>query len=233
VDAYRAGYTGKGVDVATIDTGIVPVDGLTSGNVINGADLSFDSQFPEVAHLDAVGHGTHMASLIAGRDRVATPEEYAGGAAGYHGIAPDARVVSVKVAASDGSTDVSQVIAAIDWVVSHRDDGDVRIRVLSLSFGTDSTQSPDVDPLAYAVESAWRNGIVVVAAAGNGGAATPRLLNPAQSPNVIAVGAADTGWTARTRDDAVAAFSNGGTPTRTSTSSRPGCRSRGCGCLAA
>jgi serine protease AprX len=213
-DAYRAGYTGKGVDVAVIDTGVAPVEGLTSGNVVDGPDLSFDSQSPDLAHLDAFGHGTHIASLIAGRDKAAPPASYAAPDAPWHGIAPDARIISVKVGAADGATDVSQVIAAVDWVVAHRDDGDVRIRVLNLSFGTDGMQSPDVDPLAFAVENATRHGITVVAAAGNGGAATTRLANPAQDPYVIAVGAADTRGTATVKDDVVAPFSNGGTVTR-------------------
>ena len=59
---------------------------------------------------------------------------------------------------------MSQVIAAIDWVVQHRTDGGLNIRVLNLSFGTNATQDYRIDPLAYAVEVAWRKGIVVVTA---------------------------------------------------------------------
>ena len=68
----RLGYTGKGVGVALVDTGVVPVPGLTSGNVVDGADLSFESQVPELAHLDTFGHGTHMAGIIVGNDPVRT-----------------------------------------------------------------------------------------------------------------------------------------------------------------
>ncbi|MBW8766964.1 MAG: S8 family serine peptidase, partial [Geodermatophilales bacterium] len=73
----------------------------------------------------------------------------------------------VKVGASDGAVDVSQVIAGIDWVVQHA--GDNHTRVINLSYGTDSMQSSMVDPLALAVENAWKHGIVVVAAGGNDG----------------------------------------------------------------
>ena len=69
---HRAGFTGKGVGVALIDTGVTEVPGLDTGNVYHGPDLSFDSQDPELTHKDAYGHGTHLASIIAGRDAVGT-----------------------------------------------------------------------------------------------------------------------------------------------------------------
>jgi serine protease AprX len=67
-DAWNYRYTGQGVDVALIDSGVAPVQGLNSGNVVNGPDLSFESQTPQLAHLDTFGHGTHMASIIVCRD---------------------------------------------------------------------------------------------------------------------------------------------------------------------
>ena len=73
------------------------------------------------------------------------------------------------MATADGGVDVTQVIAAIDWVVQHAHDPGMNIRVINLSYGTNSTQPYASDPLAYAVEQAWKHGIVVVAAAGNTG----------------------------------------------------------------
>ena len=177
-DAYRRGLTGKGVGVALIDTGVAPVPGLTSGNVVDGPDLSFDSQQPGVAHVDAFGHGTHLASIIAGRDAAGTPSSYLD-AGNFAGIAPDATLVNVKVGASNGAVDITQVIAGIDWVVEHAKDAGLNIRVISLSYGTDSVQGSGVDPLAYAVENAWKHGIVVVAAGGNDGESSKTLANPA------------------------------------------------------
>ena len=182
---WAAGYTGKGVDVALIDSGVSPVEGLDApGKVIYGPDLSLESQAPNLTNLDTFGHGTFMAGLIAGRD------------AAYRGMAPDARIVSIKVATADGGTDVSQVIAAIDWVVQHRNDNGMNIRVLNLSYGTNSSQWYGVDPLAFAVEQAWDAGIVVVAAAGNSGyqgkGSSPALANPAFDKRIIAVGASDS-----------------------------------------
>jgi serine protease AprX len=179
---WASGYTGAGVDVAIIDTGVSSVPCLDApGKVIHGPDLSLESQAPNLIHLDSNGHGTAMAGLIAGACE------------DYLGIAPNARIVSLKVGVADGGVDVSQVIAAIDWVVQHKNDNGLNIRVLNLSYGTNSTQPYTIDPLAYAAEQAWHHGIVVVAAAGNSGyqrgKGAPGLASPAYDPYVIAVGA--------------------------------------------
>ena len=213
LDSSGRTITGKGVDVAVIDTGIAPVAGLdAAGKVVNGPDLSFESQAANTRHIDGYGHGTHMAGIIAGRDR-----EVLAGAENdpsrFVGIAPDARIVSLKVAAADGGADVSQVIAAIDWVVQNRRANGLNIQVINLSYGTRSRQPYTADPLAHAVENAWRHGIAVVTAAGNDGGAVPVTM-PATDPYVITVGAVDHVGTAETADDRLASFSNAGTTAR-------------------
>jgi serine protease AprX len=197
---WDAGYTGKGVDVALIDSGVTPVDGLNApGKVVNGPDLSLDSQSSSLRYLDAYGHGTFMAGLIAAKDP------------SYNGMAPDARLVSLKVGAADGAVDVSQVIAAIDWVVQHAHDPGFNIRVINLSYGTNSLQDPSTDPLAYAAEQAWKHGIVVVAAGGNYGFQSqrnaPALADPAYDSSLLAVGSIDTMGTLSLSDDQVPSFS--------------------------
>jgi serine protease AprX len=150
-----------------------------------------------------------MAGIIAGSDPATVT-----GAARFDGVAPGAHLISLKVAAADGASDVSQVIAGIDWVVTHRNDPGLNIRVLNLSFGTDSSQDEKLDPLSYAVEAAWRNGIVVVVSVGNDGASASRVTMPAANPYVIAVGAADPNGTEVRTDDTVATFSSRGNATR-------------------
>ncbi len=211
--AWKSGYTGKGVDVALIDSGVSETTGLTSGNVVNGPDLSLESPDPAVAHRDTFGHGTHMAGIIAGRDAVGTPKSYADPQK-LVGVAPDARLINIKVAAADGGVDVSQVIAALGWATQHAHDPGLNIRVVNLSFGTDSTQSYLIDPLAYAAEAAWRNGIVVVVAGGNDGTNRPTLSDPAIDPSIIAVGGEDPMGTVTTSDDTVPAFASHGTTGR-------------------
>jgi serine protease AprX len=211
---WKAGYTGKNVDVALLDTGVVPVNGLTANNkVVTGPDLSFDSQYSQLRYLDGYGHGTHMAGIIAGRDDAA-PNNVVGDTNDFVGMAPDSRIVSVRVGDHTGAADVSQVIAAIDWIVQHKNDNGMNIRVLNLSFGTDSQQPYVLDPLAYAAEQAWKHGIVVVASVGNGGANSGGVADPAMDPYVIAVGASDTNGTVSPGDDSVASFSSYGNGVR-------------------
>jgi len=138
---WDAGYTGAGVDIALIDTGVSPVEGLASaGKIIYGPDLSLESQNPSFRNLDTNGHGTFMAGIIAGKDSSLSAPYASAPASAFRGVAPDARIVSLKVGVADGGADVSQVIAAIDWVVQHKNDNGLNIRVLNLSYGTDSVQ---------------------------------------------------------------------------------------------
>jgi serine protease AprX len=209
---WDAGYTGAGVDVALIDSGVVPVQGL-AGKVVVGPDLSFEAfqctsagcdKSPAYG-LDTFGHGTHLAGIIAGKDSTGTVTSQTTGE--FTGVAPGSRVVSVKVADTQGRTDVSQAISAIDWVIKNRKKNGLNIRVLNMSFGTDGVQAYQLDPLAYAAEQAWLKGIVVVVAAGNEGHGSAKLDNPAYDPYVIAVGGSDGRGTATTDDDIVAPWS--------------------------
>jgi serine protease AprX len=205
-DARSDGARGQGIDVALIDSGVTPVPGLDGPNkLVIGPDLSFDAPSSNVANLDGFGHGTAMASIIAGNDGVP---------GGFKGVAPKARIVSVKVGAANGAVDVSQIIAGIDWVVQHAHDDGLNIRVMNISLGTSALQSYQLDPLAHAAEVAWRNGIVVVASVGNDGTANRTVANPAMDPYLVAVGASDPHGTLTTTDDTVAAFSSRGTAVR-------------------
>ncbi len=200
---------GDGVRVALIDTGISPVADL-AGRIVPVAhplqawrtadcvDLS-----GEGTCVDGYGHGTFMAGLVAGTGAAS------GGA--YRGVAPGARIVSVKISGRDGATDVSKLLAALQWVVSFKDV--YRIRVVNLSVGTDSATSYRHDPLNYAVERAWRSGLVVVVSAGNRGPAAGTISKPGDDPLVVTVGAVDDRSTADIGDDALPEFSGRGPTT--------------------
>jgi subtilisin family serine protease len=204
---WERGTTGAGVDVAIIDTGISPVPALSGEDKVAAVvDFSFEAGDPRFQYLDTNGHGTHLAGIIAGSDPGGDPATAAERPSEFQGVAPGARLVGVKVADNQGAVDVSQVIAAIDWVVENRNAGDLDIRVLNLAYGTDSEQDYTIDPLTAAVERAWRAGIVVVASTGNAGDSRVGLDNPARDPYIISVGAVDLSG-----DDAVVPdWSSGG-----------------------
>jgi len=202
LDRHRRG--GEPSTVALLDTGITRTPDL-DGRVLARVDLT-----EERDGYDRFGHGSHLAGVIAGNGEMMDGSAGGSSGGGYQGAAPTARLVSVKVANWSGATDVSVVLAGLQWVVSNR----VRlgIKVLNLSFGTDSTQSYLVDPLDYAVERVWRSGILVVVAAGNDGElVSPTIRKPGDDPFVLTVGAADLNNTSRTGDDVVAPFSSRGT----------------------
>ena len=196
IGADRLGAAGEGVDVALIDSGITPVGDLASpGRIVNGPDFSYDARNRELRHLDAFGHGTHLAGIIAG-------------------VAPQARLVNVKAANAEGVTSLTQLLLAIDYTVRNRRAHGLDIRVMTLAVGADNDDGYLREPLAWAVERAWNAGIVVVAAAGNDGSSGRGLELPAADPFVLAVGGAETQGTADPADDAIADWSSRGDGTR-------------------
>jgi serine protease AprX len=223
-DARGAALTGKGVTVAVVDSGVSPVRGL-DGKLVQGPDLSIEANSPTPLPADSFGHGTHMASIIGASDAVATSRAGSPSATdstAQLGVAPGAGLLALKLANTDGSTDVSQVIAGLDWVVEHRDDNGMDVRVVNLSFGTSGLQDYQVDPLAAAVERAWHRGVVVVVSAGNEGKGSAGLTNPAIDPYVIAVGATSpsTSLLSSIATGATQAWSTWGSPSSASFSSR-------------
>jgi serine protease AprX len=204
--AWKRGVTGRGVTVAVVDTGVAAGVPDLAGRLVPVTDDLTGQSAPcknlsgELSCDDSYGHGTFIAGLIAG-----------GGASSggrWKGVAPEASILSVKTAGADGAADVSNVLAAIQWVVSFKDR--YNIRVLNLSLGTDSTQDWRTDPLNYAVERAWAAGIAVVVAASNQGPNPGSITKPADDPWVITVGATDDRGTASLGDDRLPDFSGRG-----------------------
>jgi serine protease AprX len=199
-----ASLTGAGIGIALIDTGVAAVEGLSATQVVNGPDLSFESQSAGLRYLDTYGHGTHMAGIMVGN----------GALTGNVGIAPKAKLTSIKVGSASGAVDVTQVIAGIDWVVAHRnDDPAYPIRVINLAYGSGGQPSQYTDPVMAAAEQAYKAGIVVVVAAGNEG--RTKMVNPAADPFLLAVGAAATNGTISNADDKNSTFNNGANVTIT------------------
>jgi serine protease AprX len=200
-----SGVTGRGIGVAVVDSGIASHRALSSKVAANVSFVTGDSSTD-----DAYGHGTHVAGIIAGTNTGVT-SLYTGG------IAPDVRLVNVRVLGANGGGYTSDVVAGIDWVIANR--AAYNIRVMNLSLGKVVTEPAATDPLCEAVARAVAAGIVVVAAAGNAGetqAGVPILggiTSPGNSPFAITVGALNTWGTNSRSDDTVTSYSSRG-PTK-------------------
>jgi serine protease AprX len=194
------GLDGNGVTVAVLDSGVAPHPDLGS-RLVAEAGIVGGSGFG-----DPFGHGTHVAGIVAGDGSAGVSE---GGSVRYAGIAPKAKIVSVRVLGSDGSGWTSDVIAGIEWVLQNRDR--YAIRVLNVSLGHPVRESYLTDPLAEAVRRAWEAGIVVVASAGNNGSMGFGTINsPGNSPIVLTVGATNNYATPLRMDDILTTFSSRG-----------------------
>jgi serine protease AprX len=211
------GYDGAGVGVAVIDSGItVWHDDLGSAGggqrVLRFVDLVND----RAGEYDDSGHGTHVAGIVAGNGSDSTGART--------GIAPGAHLVVLKALDASGVGYISDVIAALDFVVAHKDV--YNIRVVNLSVATAVYESYDTDPLTVAAQRAVDAGIVVVAAAGNRGRnpgghdAYGGITAPGNAPWVLTVGASSHMGTADRADDTMAAFSSRG-PTAINASAKP------------
>ena len=145
---------------------------------------------------DGRGHGTLVASIAAN------------GGSSYAGAEPRANIVSLDVLDDAGNGRVSDVIAACEWILAHKDEYNIRVANLSLN----AAGGPfHLDPLDRAVEMLWLNGIVVVVASGNYGTSDTEpsgvVFSPANDPFVITVGASSTRNTVSTSDDYAAPWS--------------------------
>lgn len=199
--AWSAGNRGEGATIAIIDTGIHPHPDLVNpqSRILAFKDYVKGKSKP----YDDNGHGTHCAGDAAGNGHSS------GGK--YKGPAPGAKLVGVKVLNKMGAGNLSDVIAGIEWCITHRKK--YNIRVISLSLGSRTQTSYRDDPVAQAAEQAWKQGITVVTAAGNDGPDAGTISSPGIHPCVITVGASDDKGTIAISDDDVASFSSRGPTT--------------------
>ncbi|MHB8842603.1 MAG: S8 family peptidase [Candidatus Aquicultor sp.] len=180
--AQRTGYTGKGVTLAVIDTGIDTDHPDFAGRIVATKDFTLEG------FKDSNGHGSHVAGIAAGSGI------YSDGK--YKGIAPDAFILAGKVLQADGSGRASDVMAAVEWAV------DLGADIVNLSLGS-SGSSDGTDTLCELCDMAVAAGVVVCIAAGNDGPARRTIGSPAAARMAITVGAA-------TANGLVAEFSSRG-----------------------
>ncbi|WP_430502604.1 S8 family peptidase [Micromonospora trifolii] len=190
-DAWKAGYTGKGVRVAVLDTGADFTHPDLVGRIAERADFTVEGGDA----VDHNGHGTHVASTIAGTGAAAHGQR--------RGVAPDAKLVIGKVLDDHGYGDDSGIIAAMEWAATRAD-------VINMSLGGSDPDDGN-DPLSLAVDGLSKStGALFVIAAGNSGAA---ISSPGSAASALTVGAVD-------RNDELADFSSRG-PLVTSNVAKP------------
>jgi serine protease AprX len=225
------GYTGKGISIAVIDSGITTWhDDLTNktttvfpyGNqrvrkfvdFVNGRALPYDDN----------GHGTHVAGIIAGNGYDSIPGNGSAATGTKIGIAPDANIIALKVLDAHGTGTISNIIAALNWVAVNATT--YNIKVVNMSIGAGVYESYWTDPLTLAAKKITDKGITVVAAAGNLGKDAQGKLQygaitaPGNAPWVLTVGASSTNGTLTRNDDTMAAYSSSG-PTMIDFDSKP------------
>jgi serine protease AprX len=169
--------SGPAPTIAFVDSGIEADRPDFAGRVLAEVNLS---GLPNNSPGDGYGHGTFVAGLAAGSDRL------------YTGAAPTAGIVSLDVMDDDGMAQTSDVIRAAGWILQHREAYDIRVANFSLHSG--SASSFRWDPLDKALERLWFSGVVVVASAGNDGSGNKPVhmaYAPANDPFLITVGALD------------------------------------------
>jgi subtilisin family serine protease len=182
-DAWKAGYTGKGVKIAVLDTGVDDTHPDLKGHVV--AAKNFSDADNDVDHF---GHGTHVASIATGSGAKS------GGK--YKGVAYDAKILAGKVLDDDGFGDDSGIIAGMQWAA---DNG---AKIVNLSLGGGDT--PEVDPVEQAVNDLSKSkGMLFAIAAGNGGPGAGTIGSPGSAAAALTVGAVD-------KKDALADFSSVG-----------------------
>jgi len=196
--AWELGYTGKNITVAVLDTGVDDEHEFLRGKFVAGFDCS-----GTVSHVtnpdDKDGHGTHVASIIMGT----------GGTTGkYVGVAPDAKLVDVKILSERGVNLGDQLIRGIEWVIANKEKYDIKI--INLSIGSDIEDPYGTSAISQAANQAVESGIVVVAAAGNEGPDSETLLAPSVADDVICVTALDDRNTINRNDDVIAEYSSRG-----------------------
>ena len=177
-DVWDLSYTGNGVTVAVLDTGIDTDHPELVDSIAGGKGFGYSS------YEDDNGHGTHVAGIITANGLDTNAK----------GVAPDAKVWMAKVCNAQGSCYTSDIATAIEYVVKGADgivnNGDEPADIMSISLGGGGTSSSNCnrDYLAKKVNWAVDNGVTVVAAAGN---TAGKVSSPACASKAIAVGAVD------------------------------------------
>jgi serine protease AprX len=213
---WNSGYSGAGVGVAVIDSGINDNhpdlwNANGTSRVVYHQDFTGTSSTNRSGgQYDLYGHGTHVAGIIGGNGALSGGE--------YEGVAPNVNLIDLRALDLNGAGTDSGVIAAIQQAIALKNT--YNIRVINLSLGRGIFVGYAQDPLCQAVEAAWKSGIVVVVAAGNYGRLSVSGSNgfgtitaPGNDPYVLTVGATKSNGSTSPAAETIASYSSKGPTT--------------------
>lgn len=174
---YRMGYTGKGVRIALLDTGVFLHRNLGQRIVlfkdyVNNMSKSYDDN----------GHGTHIAGILCGKGKQSEQN--------FSGMAPEAELLVFKILDKNGNGSTDKALSALDWIIQNHKIWNIKL--LNFSMGYLPNANPILQKMLLdKLELLWEEGVTIVTAAGNNGPKENTITVPGVSRKVITVGSSD------------------------------------------
>ena len=183
--AHRRHIFGTGITCAVLDTGVLPTHPDLRGQLAGFLDFTRSSISPDTPirpskeAYDDSGHGTHVCGILSGNGSCSNGM--------YAGVAPQARLIVLKILDKNGCGEINNFFHAIRWLLHWKDI--LKIRIVNISFGTTTSEHmSESSKFVRSVESLWQNGLVVLCAAGNAGPGSETIGSPGISRRLITVG---------------------------------------------
>lgn len=176
-DVYRKGYTGKGIRIALLDSGVFLHQGLENR-------IIFFKDYVKYANVpyDDNGHGTHIAGILCGNIKKGNKL--------FSGMAPGAELLVFKILDKNGQGSTDKALKALDWIIENHKKWNIKLLNFSMGY------LPNANPLLQnqlleKLEFLWDEGVTIVTAAGNNGPEENSITVPGVSRKVITVGSSD------------------------------------------
>lgn len=175
---YRKGYSGKGVTIAVLDSGVA----VSHPDLRNRVVYFEDFEDGRISCYDDNGHGTHVAGILCGSGSISHGK--------YAGMAPGAKLVVLKVLDARGNGSTDRVLLALKWLKHNYQKYNIRLLNFSIGY-LPNARFEEQKKLLDAIDELWNLGIMVITAAGNKGPREQSVTVPGISRKVLTVGACD------------------------------------------
>ncbi len=177
-NVYNHGYTGTGIRIALLDTGISAMHpdfrncNIIFRDFVNGKVSAYDDN----------GHGTHIGGILCGNGYMSKGK--------ISGMAPNADLLVIKVLDHQGNGNTDEVLKALDWIKKNHNRFQIKLMNFSVGF-LPRAKKKEQDELLQAIDDLWDEGIMIITAAGNNGPDKRSITVPGISRKVVTVGASD------------------------------------------